>query len=215
MPRRPHIHLAGLPGEPRQCLFYRGYALRANKDATLQPSPAEVVVPCASSATHLLRPCALRPQPLPRHFPAFARSSVFLNISPRQRRPFNHLRHCFLGIYLEIKMRYITPGFALGVTGGDVGVGVDLVDGYVDNRKRPINRPKDAVGVRALYPRPSSSASPKGCFATKSLGRGFTAHLIKYCSWPDFVYIKKHEVGALIYSCRTNWRFYGYGDFAY
>ena len=26
-----------LPGEPRQCLFYRGAALRANKDATLQP----------------------------------------------------------------------------------------------------------------------------------------------------------------------------------
>jgi hypothetical protein len=49
--RCPPSFFPYLPGEPRQCLFYRGPALRANKDATLQPFPAEAVVPCASSAT--------------------------------------------------------------------------------------------------------------------------------------------------------------------
>jgi hypothetical protein len=40
------------------------------------------------------------------------------------------------------------------------------------------DKSKDSAAVRALYPRPNSSASPKGCFATQLLGRGFTAHLI-------------------------------------
>jgi hypothetical protein len=48
---------------------------------------------------------------------------VLLNISPCQRRFFNHHRHGFLGVDLEIKVRHIAPGFALGVAGGDVGVG--------------------------------------------------------------------------------------------
>jgi hypothetical protein len=58
---------------------------------------------------------------------------VLLNIRPRQRRPFNRLRRRFLGVNLEIKVRHVAPGFALRVTGGDVGVGVNLVDGYVDD----------------------------------------------------------------------------------
>ncbi len=61
-----------LPGEPRQCWFYRVSARRANKDAILQPTPLEIVVPCGSPGTHPLRPGAFRPQPLPRRFPAFA-----------------------------------------------------------------------------------------------------------------------------------------------
>ena len=38
-----------------------------------------------------------------------------------------------LGVDLEIKVGDVAPGFALRVAGGDVGVGVDLGDGYVDD----------------------------------------------------------------------------------
>jgi hypothetical protein len=73
-----------LPGEPRQCWFYRVSARRANKDDILQPTPLEIVYPCGSPGTHPLRHGALRPQPFPCRFPAFARQRVLLDIRPCQ-----------------------------------------------------------------------------------------------------------------------------------
>ena len=39
-----------LLGKPRQCSFYRGGARRRPIDATLQPTPLEIVYPCGSPA---------------------------------------------------------------------------------------------------------------------------------------------------------------------
>jgi hypothetical protein len=43
-------------------------------------------------------------------------------------------------------VRYVTSGFALRVAGGDVGVGVDLFDGRINDAFFEINN----VGILAL-----------------------------------------------------------------
>ena len=107
----------------------------AHKDAILQPSPQTLRHPGEgrNDGEKFLRPTTFGPQPLPRRFPAFAGMRMLLNISPCQRRFFNRRRHGFLGVDLEIKVRNVAPSFALGVAGGDVGVGVDLIDGDVNH----------------------------------------------------------------------------------
>ena len=81
---------------------------------------------------------------------------MLLDISPRQRRPFNRLRRRFLGVNLEIKVRHVAPGFALRVAGGDVGVGVDLGDGDVNHAPFKIikcavkPRPSDLVAKQPI-----------------------------------------------------------------
>jgi hypothetical protein len=49
--------------KPRQWAFYTRPALRANKDAILQPTPLEIVYPCGSPGSHSKRAdrfCKLR-----------------------------------------------------------------------------------------------------------------------------------------------------------